>query len=54
MVDQQLHRSFDIPRVGRPPQGPVIFLGQLAQAHRFEVEAQEALFFVQSVLYQFQ
>ncbi|MCY1176151.1 hypothetical protein D9M73_164120 [compost metagenome] len=54
MVYQQLYRPFDISRLGGPPHGPVIFLGQLAKTHGFEVEAQEALLFVQSVLHQLQ
>ncbi|MNF81841.1 hypothetical protein D3C84_641320 [compost metagenome] len=46
---EQLHRTLDVAVFHRPQQRTVIFLGQFAQAHGFQVEAQEAFLFVQSV-----
>ncbi|MNQ81276.1 hypothetical protein D3C85_962900 [compost metagenome] len=53
-MGEQLHRPFDIPLFGGSQHGPVIFLGQFAQAHGLQVEAQEAFFLVQPVFHQIQ
>ena len=43
---EQFYRALDVAFFNGSQQIPVIFLGQLAQAHRLEVEAQEAFFLV--------
>ncbi|MNX68475.1 hypothetical protein D3C86_996630 [compost metagenome] len=51
---EQLHGAFDVPVFGGPQQCPVVVLGQFAQAHGFQVETQEPLFFDQTVFDQIQ